>query len=151
MTSARALTLCVAVGLFSGCVAATAIATFFPVEGPLSERVPVPTISATATGIAGNTGAVSLTMPDGEACQGRWSSAAATAVTVTSSSLIGTYGAIYGTGVTASPGRGQNPGVAVLTCTDGRTIEMEFVTGAGTANGFGFAKDNRGNVFRVLF
>ena len=33
----------------------------------------------------------------------------------------------------------------------GTTIDIEFVTAAGRANGIGFAKDNRGNVFRLLF
>jgi len=126
-------------------------ATLFPVEGPLSEAVPVPQIAATVNGILGNSGSLSLTMPDGESCTGQWSSAAGAGVSTTSGSLLGQYGSVYGTATTVSTGSGQNPGAAILTCDKGRTIQVEFVTGAGTATGFGFAKDNRGNVYRVLF
>jgi hypothetical protein len=48
-------------------------------------------------------------------------------------------------------GGGQNPGRAIATCADGTRFDIEFVTGGGTANGFGFARDTRGNVYRVLF
>ena len=90
-------------------------------------------------------------MPDGEWCSGQWSSAAGAQVSTTRGSLFGQYGSVHGTATTVSTGSGQNPGVAFLICDRGRTIEVEFVTGAGTATGFGFAKDNRGNVYRVLF
>ena len=132
----------------AGC---TATASLFPVEGPLSEIQPLPVIKAKATGVTGNSGKMELTMPDGEYCEGRWSSAAGAGITISSGSLIGTYGSVYGSGFSVSPGRGQNPGVAMLTCDQGRVINVEFITGAGTANGFGFAKDNKGNVYRVLF
>jgi len=33
----------------------------------------------------------------------------------------------------------------------GTVIQVEFYTGSGTANGTGVAKDNKGNVFKVLF
>ena len=29
--------------------------------------------------------------------------------------------------------------------------QLQFYTGSGTANGSGVAKDNKGNVFKVLF
>jgi hypothetical protein len=112
---------------------------------------PLPVITATAEGITGNNGRFSLAMPDGETCDGEWSSAAGSGVSISTMSLFNTYGSIYGTGVAVSPGRGQNPGRAFLVCNRGRQIDVEFVTGAGTANGFGFAKDNRGNVYRLLF
>ena len=48
-------------------------------------------------------------------------------------------------------GSGQNPGAAILTCDRGRNFQIEFITGAGTATGFGFDNDNQGNVYRVLF
>jgi len=132
----------------SGC---STTASFFPVEGPLSTMVPVPVIEAKVDGILGNTGNLSLLMPDGEQCSGKWSSAAGAGVTVQSGSLMGTYGPLYGTVTSVSTGTGQNQGQAFLTCAAGRTIQVEFVTGAGTANGFGFAKDNMENVYRVLF
>jgi hypothetical protein len=39
----------------------------------------------------------------------------------------------------------------MLLGTKGTSIEIEFLTGAGTAHGYGVAKDNHGNLFRVLF
>jgi len=33
----------------------------------------------------------------------------------------------------------------------GTLMEIELLTGAGTAHGFGVAKDNKENVYRVLF
>ncbi len=132
----------------SGC---STTATFYPVEGPLSNEQPLPVLTATVNGIAGNTGDMFLEMPDGEKCVGKWSSAAGAGISVGTGSLIGTYGSIYGVGSSISTGTGQNPGQAFLTCDNGRTIQIEFITGAGTANGFGFAKDSKENVYRVLF
>ena len=40
-------------------------------------------------------------------------------------------------------------GVAIATCSQGRTFEMEFVMDG--ARGFGIARDNDGNVYRVVF
>ena len=134
--------------LLSGC---STTATLYPVEGPLSNEQPLPVITATVDGITGNTGDMFLTMPDGEKCVGKWSSAAGAGINVGTGSLIGTYGSIYGVGTSINTGTGQNPGQAFLTCNKGRTIQVEFITGAGTANGFGFSKDNKGNVYRVLF
>lgn len=126
-------------------------ATMIPVEGPMSQLRPVPVIEAKVDGVMGRTGPISITMPDGEECSGRWSSAAGTGVSYGWGNLIGTYGSAYASGVSMSPGSGQNPGQAVLTCGRGTTIQVEFVTGAGTTHGFGFAKDNNGNVYRLLF
>ena len=33
----------------------------------------------------------------------------------------------------------------------GTVIQLEFYTGSGTANGVGVAKDNKGNIDKVLF
>lgn len=137
-----------AITLLTGC---STNVSFFPVEGPLVESNPVPTLHAVANGIWGNTGDMHLSMPDGEMCSGKWSSAAGAGLSFGTTSLIGTYGSVYGTGIGVSTGTGQNPGQAVLQCNQGRTIQVEFITGAGTANGFGYAKDNKGNVYKVLF
>jgi hypothetical protein len=134
--------------MMSGC---SITASMVPVEGPLSQLRPVPIIEATVDGVMGHTGTISMTMPDGEQCSGRWSSAAGTGISYGSGSLFGTYGAAYGTGFAISTGHGQNPGQAFLTCNRGTTMQIEFVTGSGTAHGFGFAKDNNGNVYKLIF
>jgi hypothetical protein len=33
----------------------------------------------------------------------------------------------------------------------GTTIDIEFLTGVGTCHGFGVAKDNKRNVYKVIF
>lgn len=127
-------------------------ATMVPVEGPLSESSPPPILQVRVNGIMGNTGNLSLVMPDGERCSGRWSSAAGAGITVGSASLISTYGhAVYGTGFSVSTGHGQNPGQALMVCQRGRSIQVEFVTGAGTAHGFGVGKDSAGNIYKFVF
>jgi len=126
-------------------------ATLIPIEGPLSQLRPVPVLEAAVDGVMGHTGTLSLIMPDGEQCSGRWSSAAGTGFSYGWGNLMGTYGASYGSGFSVSSGYGQNPGQAILTCDRGTTMHVEFVTGAGTVHGFGFAKDNNGNVYKLLF
>ncbi len=36
---------------------------------------------------------------------------------------------------------GQNPGRGIIVCPDGNKIDIEFVTAAGTANGYGVAEE----------
>lgn len=126
-------------------------ATMVPVEGPLSQTRPVPVLQVKADGILGNAGNITFNMPDGDACKGRWASAAGAGVMVSSGSLIGQYGSTHLTGYSVTSGSGQNPGQALVTCGSGRTFQIEFVTGAGTAHGFGIGKDNEGNIYRFVF
>ena len=126
-------------------------AMMIPVEGPMSEVRPVPTLNVFVQGINSNSGKLSFTMPDGDKCAGRWGSAAGSGLTVGAGSLIGQYGSTYLSGFSISAGRGQNPGQALMTCEKGRTVQLEFVTGAGTAHGYGIGKDNEGNIFRFVF
>jgi len=140
-----------ALALTGGLAGCSTTARLYPVEGPLSSQIPIPVITATVSGITGNNGPIKMTMPDGATCAGEWSSAAASQVTSSSGSLIGIYGATYFQGVSIGAGKGQNPGRAIANCSDGNQVDVEFVTGAGTATGFGIARDRRANVFRVLF
>lgn len=126
-------------------------ANLYPVQGPLSEIKPLPIIEATVTGIAGNTGGISLVLPSGEKCKGKWSSAAGSSVQVGTVNLFSQYGSIFGTGFLVGNNPGMNRGEAIVIGENGTVIEIEFYTGSGTANGFGLGKDNNGNVYRVLF
>lgn len=126
-------------------------ARMYPVQGPASQAVPPTTLRATINGIMGNNGSLSFTLPNGSGCEGEWSSAAGVQTTVSSMNLIGRYSSVFGTGISTTSGGGQNPGQAIALCSDGTRFDIEFVTGGGTANGFGFAEDTNGNVYRVLF
>lgn len=134
--------------LLAGC---STTARLYPVQGPASEVVPPRTLQASIDGILGNNGSLSFDLPNGSTCEGEWSSAAGVETTVTSVGLIGRYSGFFGTGISTRSGGGQNPGRAIALCSDGTRFDIEFVTGGGTANGFGFAEDTRGNVYRVLF
>lgn len=133
--------------------------TFYPVDGPLSKIQPLPVMTATANGITGNTGNISLTTSDGEFCKGRWSSIAPMSIgySATSASGLATHGmssvwaTVYGSGFSVRNLPGVNKGEAMLVCGRGTVIHVEFYTGSGTANGWGVAKDNKGNIFKVLF
>lgn len=134
-------------------------ATLFPVDGPLSKLSPPPVLTATADGITGNTGNISLVMPDGEVCKGRWSSIAPMAYRYSTASATGSatsgmasvWATVYGSGFSMANVPGVNKGEAVLVGDRGTVMQVEFYTGSGTANGTGVAKDNKGNIYKVLF
>ncbi len=142
--------------ILSGC---STTATLYPVEGPLSKEQPLPVLLATADGIMGNTGNISLTLPDGEFCKGKWSSIAPISVGFSTASATGTaasgmtsvWSTVYGSGFSMSNLPGVNKGEAMLVGNRGTVIKVEFYTGSGTANGTGVAKDNKGNIFKMLF
>ena len=134
--------------LLCGC---STTANLYPVKGPLSLVKPLPIIQARVDGIMGNSGGISLTMPDGEICKGKWSSAAGMSVSYGSGTLFSQYGSTYWSGYSVSNKPGENRGQAIIIGDRGTVIEVEFYTGSGTANGFGLAKDNKENVYKVLF
>ena len=144
------------VGLLAGC---STTAHLYPVEGPLSKQVPLPVLKARADGITGNTGNITLTMPDEEELRGRWSSIAPRQVTFSSGSgaasvqsgMAQAWAQVYGSGFSVSNLPGVNRGEAMLTGSKGTVLQVEFFTGSGTANGNGVARDNHGNVFKVIF
>ena len=133
--------------LLGGCINSTSV-NFYPVRGPLAAQRPPPVVVAKVDGILGNTGNVYMELPGGEMCTGRWSSVAPTHVT--SGTLFMTYGTTVG--FTASGIQpGVNKGQAFATCSGGTTVEAEFYTGSGTANGYGVAKDSKSNVYKMVF
>ena len=138
------LFLILVVCIFSSC---SITLDLYPVKGPLATKIPVRMIKATATNVTSNSGKCFLTMSDGEYCVGRWSSTAGVRKSTNNYSLLLSYGQELG----LSPRGNENRGYAMLLGDKGTSIEIEFLTGAGTAHGFGVAKDNKGNLFKVLF
>ena len=65
--------------------------------------------------------------------------------------LFNKYGALAGLSTAAVNVPGVNRGEAMAMCKSGNQVQAEFFTGSGTANGVGVAKDDRGNVFKLLF
>jgi hypothetical protein len=146
----------VAVAVIAAC---STTATLYPVDGPLSRQQPLPVLTAVVDGITGNTGGISLSLPDGELCTGKWSSIAPMSVGFSTASASGSatggmasvWATVYGSGFSVGNLPGVNKGEAMLVGDRGTVIQIEFYTGSGTANGSGVARDNKGNVFKVLF
>ena len=139
--------------------ACSTTATLYPVDGPLSKQQPLPVLTADVDGIMGNTGGISLSLPGGENCAGKWSSIAPMSVGFSTAAASGSatkgmssvWTMLYGSGFSVRNLPGVNRGEAMLVGDRGTVIQVEFYTGSGTANGAGVAKDNKGNVYRVLF
>jgi hypothetical protein len=130
-----------------GC-SSSRLVNLYPVQGPLAAQKPVPVIVGNAEGISGNTGTLTLALPSGELCSGKWSSVAAE---VTSSSLLGRFGSTAGFPIRTGPLPGVNKGQAFFACAQGTSIEAEFLTGGDTGNGYGVARDTQGNIYKMLF
>lgn len=131
----------------------------YPVEGRLSKQVPVPVVSMKVHNVERNSGKVELTLPSGEFCTGNWSVTAPRMVgTATSfgsgsisSGLDSSFISMHGTSYINAAAPGVNKGQAMLVGSGGTVIECAFFVGSGTASGYGTAKDNRGNIFKVIF
>jgi len=147
------------VPLWASLIACSTTATLYPVEGPMAKESPLPVLTATVDGILGNTGGISMTLPSGERCTGKWSSIAPMSVGFVAGSTSGTvtsgmasaWATAFGSGVYVGNLPGVNRGEAILVGERGTVIHVEFFTGSGTASGTGVAKDNLNNIFKVLF
>jgi hypothetical protein len=132
--------------------------SLFPISGPYAQAKQIQPIIAKADGIMGNSGKISLTLPSGEACNGMWSSVAPTSASANvgmgsialSSNMANAWGTAYGTSFSIGNSATVNRGEAMLICDKGISIQIEFFTGSGTANGYGVAKDSSGNIYKVL-
>lgn len=133
------------------CAACSTDVSMFPIEGPAATKRPLPVLVARADGITGNSGALTMTLADNQACKGKWASAAPQYSTVSTVSLFSQYASVAGFGASSGIVPGVNRGEAFLSCSGGTTIQAEFYTGSGTANGYGIARDSDGNVYKMLF
>jgi hypothetical protein len=151
----KALRLITTLAVASSLIVSTGCSTsanLYPVRGPLSEHKPLPVITAKVSGITGNTGSISLTLPDGEVCKGTWSSATGMSASFGTVNLFSQYGSTLGSGFSVGNVPSVNRGKAIeaiIIGEKGTVMEVEFYTGSGTGDGFGFAKDNHGNLFNV--
>ena len=139
-------------------VACSTSVSLFPISGPYAQAKQIQPIIAKADGIMGNSGKISLTLPSGEVCNGMWSSVAPTSASANigvasvglSSNMASAWGTAYGTSFSIGNSASVNRGEAMLVCDKGISMQIEFFTGSGTANGYGVAKDSNGNIYKVL-
>lgn len=126
------------------CLGCSLNTSMVPIQGPLSQQRPVPTIDVHVGGILGNHGDLSFTMPDGERCKGQWTSLSGGNTIATSGSLLATYDSAQFSALAT-----KHPGQALATCDRSRTVQVEFASSG--KHGVGVAKDNEGNVYRFVF
>ena len=138
----------VAVACLSGC---STTVSMFPTDGPMRQIRPAPVLIATVGDIMSGTGPFTVTYPNGDKCEGRWASIAPQMVSVGWGNLFSKYGAAAGVSVVSANKPGVNRGEAMAVCASGNQLQVEFYTGSGTANGTGVAKDDHGNVFKLIF
>ncbi|MGH9740466.1 MAG: hypothetical protein ACRD4X_18050 [Candidatus Acidiferrales bacterium] len=136
--------------LMCGCVYH---AKFYPVQGPLAAEKPVPVASARITG-SFNSGGMSLTLPDGEVCEGRWHVASTPATSL----LKSEWDSVYGNGFYVAHVVGtQLYAQATLRGNRGSVLNVEvFRSETSGEPGHdqrgpvqGVAQDNHGNTYKV--
>jgi hypothetical protein len=127
---------------------------FSPVQGPLSKQSPIPTYSATITGLF--YGSISVVLDNGEVCKGPWAAVSATprgtsATVVTPIDMAADWDSVYGAGYFAAHVLGNKVYArATLTGSKATVLHVEFSNETNTpGNTKGVAKDNKGNVFKV--
>jgi hypothetical protein len=136
--------------ILSGCIFAVPGA-FSPVQGPLSKQSPIPTYSATISGLF--SGTVSVVLDNGEMCTGPWELASKTppATASTPIDMAADWDSVYGPGYFAAHVLGNKLYArATLTGSKGTVLHVEFSNESNTRGSTkGVAEDNRGNVFKV--
>jgi hypothetical protein len=97
-------------------------------------------------------GTMSLALPDGDRCQGKWTISKKRFAGVPPESLLNAMGPLAKRNVSIV---GNEPssrnGKASLYCWRGTTVEVDFVTRRGTADGYGVARDSGGRYYLLDF
>jgi hypothetical protein len=128
-------------------------ARFYPVRGPLAMQTPIPVPRAKLTGPF-NSGSISLTLPDGEVCKGRWHAASAPA----SNSLQSAWDSVYGQGFYVAHVLGARYyAEATLRGNRGTVLNVEMYRSETSDDPghdergpvLGVARDNHGNTFKI--
>jgi hypothetical protein len=114
-----------------------------------------------------NSGSFKVTWPSGETGVGHYSGITKFSTSMTRSYASGSgslYGSVGSTSIMASAYESAwgtsfssrlsaqtIPILGMMVTNTGRRVEFMGGVGSGTFNGFGVAKDNRGNVWRVIY
>jgi len=143
--------------LLAGCISLSVPGGFSPVRGPLSQQSPLPTYTAKMSGLL--SGTISVSLANGEVCQGPWAfvskaiprSANSSAASAAPPDMASDWDLVYGTGFyTAHVVGNKLYARATLTGNTGSIIYVELSNETNTrGNTKGVAQDNHGNVFKV--
>jgi hypothetical protein len=134
---------------------------FYPVEGPLSAQTPLPVLVAKMTGGL-TSGSISVVLSDGEVCQGRWAQVprvkvakgANTATVPEANAMASVWDAVYGPGYYVSHVLGATNAHATASGERGTVLNVELnARSEGEKNVVvkGIAKDNKGNIYKVVY
>lgn len=148
------------ISTLSGC----ATARLYPVKGPLSSQTPPPVYVANVKG-AFNSGSITVTLADGEACTGRWETIhrpknakeSAALGTAPTSNMSAEWDTVYGPGFYVAHVLGARLYArATLTGTKGTILDVEMYKpnneeNTTTAAIKGVAKDNQDNTYKLAF
>lgn len=97
-------------------------------------------------------GTIALALPNGQTCHGKWKIVKKRFAGARRDSLLNEMGTLTGRNVSIV---GSEPssrdGTASLYCPDGMTVEVDFVTRRGTADGYGVARDSGGRYYLLDF
>lgn len=136
-----------AVCFMDGCYA---YLNFYPVQGPLAGQTPVPTLIAKFTGPF-KSGNLSLVLPDGEKCTGRWTQTP----TVSGDPMASVWDQVYGQGFYVGHVLGSKLyAIAAVTGNRGTVLNVRmYKSGAADPHRIGtikgIAKDTGGNVYKI--
>lgn len=125
-------------------------ATLYPVSGPIFDAGRVQPLTGTFIDNYSGIGKCSVTLPDGQVCNGEWSMVVNTVNTSASLMLGDAWGTLYGDSIGFASG-GQRPGMATLICPGNNVLQIAFLAGGSAGHGIGVGTDTVGNYYKVHF
>jgi len=142
------------------CSSCTVTTSFTPTSGPLAQQG-VTSIPAKFTWNNSGSGKVSIVMPDGEICKGRYSTVARGTISSVygnsygstySSSSYGTYNSNGSFSGTATSLENEQHGQGMVTGNRGTVLRFSYTTSARSPlHGHGSGSDNKGNRYSIVY
>jgi hypothetical protein len=136
--------------ILCGCISLSVKGGFSPIQGPLAEQSPLPTYSATMSGVLAGT--ISVALSNGEVYKGPWAfvSGKPTGGTTDAVDLAAQWDTVYGSGYYVSHVLGNKLYARATLAGKGTIMHVEL-TNENNERGHtrGVAQDNQGNVFKV--
>lgn len=149
--------LLIGISMMSGC---SHQYRFYPVQGPMSTQTPLPILAAKLSGFtAGN---ISVVLRDGEVGRGHWAQeprvkvpkGANTASAPDNNGMSSVWDTVYGSGFYVSHVLGSTSAQAMASGDRGTVLNVEmYAMPEGDKNFIvkGIAKDNKGNIYKVVY
>jgi hypothetical protein len=139
-----------AFAVITSIISCTLTAKAYPVAGPAVQGGKV--LDAKFTWAGNGSGTVTLTLPDGEVCTGRYATVVGGIMSPETVAAQGGAVAVSSSSVSTGDIRGLQTSRAMLIGTRGTIVDFEgYTSGANPTHGFGRAKDNKGNVWKVIW